>query len=273
MVQIRWAESDLASLETHPLTPGFRAGDVLASGSGLVGDTDVPSSISHIESTTTTTNGSDSARTTTPSPSLGPEPVPTSNAELSRGAKAGIAVGAVFSALLIAGCMFIIYRHRKRRLSRPGGPTRLTADEHGRSELGAHREMDPPVELPPGTAAIEMESLPPPGSFAELSAEPSPGPVTSTYESSQAAAVSPVATGPATEVAEIGSSTGTDIWADGPGGSVAGRSLPPDQGELTRLRERHADLERRAQALIEIQHIRDEQAFLQVRIAELEGSP
>ncbi|KAI0886441.1 uncharacterized protein GGS22DRAFT_187686 [Annulohypoxylon maeteangense] len=84
MIQIRWAESDLSILETHPLTPGLKIA---------------------------TTGTESSATVTVISSNLG-----RSGEGLSTGAQVGIGVGAgLFGLLAIGLAVFFILRYRKRR--------------------------------------------------------------------------------------------------------------------------------------------------------------
>ncbi|KAI1391759.1 uncharacterized protein F4822DRAFT_104838 [Hypoxylon trugodes] len=99
MIQIRWAESDLSILETHPLTPGL----ILAGTSA-------------VHSGTTRTESSSSATVT----------VISSDSEdgengLSTGAQVGIGVGVGLLGLLGIGlAIFFILRYRRKRADGSG---------------------------------------------------------------------------------------------------------------------------------------------------------
>ena len=82
-LQIRWQESDLIYLETHPLSPGV---------------------VPEIPETITTGPGPTDTRTI----------LPNSDEGLSKGAVAGISIGALVGALLIVGAAFLLWRRRKK---------------------------------------------------------------------------------------------------------------------------------------------------------------
>lgn len=81
-IQVRWRESDLPNLETHPLSPGV-----------------TPTSSSESENGEESGTGGDSS----------------GGGELSGGVIAGIVVGVVAFLAILAGVLFILYRRRKRR--------------------------------------------------------------------------------------------------------------------------------------------------------------
>lgn len=85
-IQVRWRESDLPNLETHPLSPGV-----------------TPTSSSESE------NGGESETGNGSSGGGG------GGGGLSGGVIAGIVVGVVAFLAILAGVLFILYRRRKRR--------------------------------------------------------------------------------------------------------------------------------------------------------------
>lgn len=99
MIEIRWAESDLSILETHPLTPGL----ILA---GVTGTTTRTTSSA---SRYTTRTGA--STTVTVSPDGSPN-----DGGLTYGAQIGIGVGVGLFAILMLGiAIFFIMRYRRKR--------------------------------------------------------------------------------------------------------------------------------------------------------------
>lgn len=121
-IHIRWQSSDLAILETHPLTPGLRVG----------------------------------ARVT---PTLMPEETLKGDGQssafgLSTGAKAGIGVGVVIAVLLLCGAaLFFIRRYRAKRLRPLGEPMEWA---HGPGELSGDSMSTPFFELGTRSPALPL---------------------------------------------------------------------------------------------------------------------
>jgi len=84
-LQIRWHESDLIYLETHPLSPGVVPA--------------IPETAKEGPGPTGTETGT---------------VLPESDGGLSRGAVAGISIGALLGALVIVGAAFLLWRRRKK---------------------------------------------------------------------------------------------------------------------------------------------------------------
>ncbi|OTA99604.1 hypothetical protein M426DRAFT_27353 [Hypoxylon sp. CI-4A] len=96
MIEIRWAESDLSILETHPLTPGL----ILATGtSGSDGSATGTETLSGVATVTVTSSDFDST-----------------GRGLSTGAQAGIGLGVGLFGLLVIGiAIFFFLRYREKR--------------------------------------------------------------------------------------------------------------------------------------------------------------
>lgn len=288
MIQIRWAESDLSVLETHPLTPGL----VLAGATGDVSGTSIETGAD------ATRTGSSSTITVTSSSS------PSSEGGLSTGAQVGIGVGVgLFGLLAIGFAVFFILRYRKKRsqspppqpptgqypvhqypfMPGPGQPGQPAQGYPQPAYSGYTQYVDPktgavsyyspvphPTEL--GGTAIEGSNL------SQSQGEPSvvgsqpTQPRDSTFSSSQPM---PPTVSPAGEI------TGTEVNsrsmapAEMPGGEGAPRSVGgtdnlQTQQELAHLMAEQAKLDARRTRLMELAELDEEEQRIRTRIQQIQ---
>jgi len=130
-LHIRWQESDLSNLETHPLTPGLR----------MAKPTTEPSSITTV--TTAAQSRTDALPTPESNSSL-PAPSPGNTARgVPTGIKAGISagVGAVVL-LLVMTAIFFIKRYRSNRIKQTEQPEPETAMEATDTAMTGPGELD-----------------------------------------------------------------------------------------------------------------------------------
>lgn len=135
MIPIRWAQSDLSTLETHPLTPGlFMATAISSSSTGAT----LPTGSLNTSTTSKKTR---------------------KRKALSNAAIAGIAIGAIAVTILLIGLLvFLIRKRRAQAKAQSAGNdgdscTGLDADSNGLAkakvaELDTSRETPTTAELP-----------------------------------------------------------------------------------------------------------------------------
>jgi hypothetical protein len=248
-IQIRWASSDLPSLETHPLTQGL-----------------VPTASS------TSSSSSSVAPSQTGRPFPTPEPA---GGELPVGAKAGIGVGAGVVAIALAVLAFFLIK--SYRSKRKGGQKDATINPNGgqvgagppifvhedkrfrASELeanlaynyGGHGVVVPPSEID----SSPRQNLQP----VELQANQwvrDQGSTVSGMQSSRAESMwTPAHPGPPEHIPVPAESTHGDI----------------EEMDLQSLQKRQSELEARKQRLLQLETIEQEQARLQQEISRMGG--
>ncbi|OTA58960.1 hypothetical protein K449DRAFT_116608 [Hypoxylon sp. EC38] len=138
MIQIRWAESDLSTLETHPITPGLT---IAAKTSGSVIDA------------TETGPSSGATVTVLSNPESGRDGLPV-------GAQVGIGVGVGLFGLLAVGLVvFFILRYRKRRANgqSPSQPPSMQQPPTGQVPIQQY-----PYGLGPGQQGQPPQGYPQP---------------------------------------------------------------------------------------------------------------
>ncbi|KAI0105358.1 hypothetical protein F4776DRAFT_657872 [Hypoxylon sp. NC0597] len=240
MIQIRWAESDLSTLETHPLTPGLT---IAAKTSGSVVDA------------TETGPATGATVTVLSNPGSSQDGLPVS-------AQVGIGVGVGLFGLLAIGLMvFFILRYRKRRANGqgPSQPPSIQQSPPGHIPVQQY-----PYGLGPGQQGEPSQGYPQsiyPGYTAQV-IPPQPGPGGG-FPSSSPASRYPSMEAPA--VVEMpGNQANTR--------SVASIDNPQAQQEMAYLMAEQTKLEARRTRLMELAELDDEEQRIQTRMQQLQQS-
>ncbi|OTA92225.1 hypothetical protein M434DRAFT_328493 [Hypoxylon sp. CO27-5] len=240
MIQIRWAESDLSTLETHPLTPGLT---IAAKTSGSVIDA------------TETGPSSGATVTVLSNPESGRDGLPV-------GAQVGIGVGVGLFGLLAVGLVvFFILRYRKRRANgqSPSQPPSMQQPPPGQVPIQQY-----PYGLGPGQQGQPPQGYPQsiyPGYTAyiiPLQAGSGDG-----FPSSSPASHYPPPGAPA--VVEMPGN-------DGNSRSVASTDNPQAQQEMAHLMAEQTKLEARRTRLMELAELDEEEQRIRTRMQQLQQS-
>lgn len=296
MIQIRWAESDLSTLETHPLTPGLT---IAAKTSGSVVDA------------TETGPATGATVTILSNPGSSQDGLPVS-------AQVGIGVGVGLFGLLAIGLMvFFILRYRKRRAngqgpsqppsiqqSPPGHvpvqqyPYGLGPGQQGEPSQGYPQStypgytayVDPktghmtyyssvpqPTEL--GGTAIEGSDLSPSQDAHSVTVSQPTYPRDSTFSGSQVIPPQPGPGGgfPSSSPASRYPSMEAPAVVEMPGNQANTRSVasidnPQVQQEMAYLMAEQTKLEARRTRLMELAELDDEEQRIQTRMQQLQQS-
>ncbi|KAI1407894.1 hypothetical protein F5Y13DRAFT_173708 [Hypoxylon sp. FL1857] len=286
MIQIRWAESDLSILETHPLTPGL----FLA----------------------TATSGTDADATET-GPSSGATVTvlsapDSSSGGLSTGAQVGIGVGVgLFGLLAIGLVLFFILRYREKRAKGQGTsqsppmqqpppgqvsvqqyPYVLGSGQQGQSAQGypgyttyvdpktgtvAYYSSFPrPTEL--GGTSVEGSNLSPSQGAPSVAGSQPTHPRDSTFSNSQAMPLQAGSGGEFSRNSPVNHhSSPAVVEMPGNGGiarSVAGTENPQAQQEMAHLMTEQAKLEARRTRLMELAELDEEEERIRTKMQQLQ---
>ena len=289
MIPIRWAQSDLSTLETHPLTPGLFMATVTSSSRTRMA---LPT-------------GSSSSSSTT-------DEMPREKT-LSNAAIAGIAIGAIAGAILLIGLLVVLIRKRraqaKAQSAGSDGDSPVGPEGDGNSgakamvtELDTSREAPPTAELPhfhqtaheidsERKLQYEAQEMPvdQPPHPRQVVVAPSAQTESTTVvpnNQSQAPLSSPAAGSPeAHAVSRLGPEHYTqdkevvevpfNAVAHGDYGQHSSTAAAgAGRDELAMLLQRQSQIEAQKQRLIQLQQLDEEEEMVRRRIAELQrGNP
>ncbi|KAI1372513.1 hypothetical protein F4677DRAFT_432459 [Hypoxylon crocopeplum] len=292
MIQIRWAESDLSTLETHPLTPGLTLSTVTSAGEADATQTG-PSS-----GPTVTVVSTDPA-----SPKGG----------LSTGAQVGIGVGVGLLGLLGIGlAIFFIWRYRKKRAnsqappvqqpppgrypvhqypfmpgpgqqdqpaaqgySQPGYPGYTTYVDPKTGAVNYYSPVPHPTELG-GTAIDGSNQTHSQGTRSVVGSQPT-YPLDPTLSGSQPMSMKVSSGGdslgnmPARQSLGAGGLTAIEMPGnEGVARSVASTESPQTQQEMAHLMAEQAKLESRRTRLMELAELDEEEQRIRTRMLQLQ---
>ncbi|XXH02146.1 hypothetical protein Hte_008514 [Hypoxylon texense] len=286
MIEIRWAESDLSILETHPLTPGLiLAGETLGS---------------------TIRTGTGAETTQTGPSSTGTQDPPSAEGGLSTGAQVGIGVGVGLFGLLGLGlALFFILRYRRKRRDANQPPIQQPPPsqyphpvhqypympgpgQHGQPAQGYTTYVDPktgavtyysavphPTEL--GGTAIGGSGINPSRDVPSIAVSQPIQERDSIFSSNSpiASTSSPAGELSGTSPTNYSMTAGNPAVAEMPGSegataSTAGTENPQSQQEMATLMAEQAKLEARRTRLMELAELDEEEQRIRLRLQQLQ---